>query len=157
MPSWWKRYEPILEQKPVSGADAVVDLLAKELVEALEAFPPAEHDVVWEDEALANRLRGRLGELPRVDAAMVELLARVVTWDLEHESEAIDHFFRNDHHREAAPSPAHVEAFHLLWRGILEHLYQRKDDAHGILKSRHLVEVVEKARVRYRARLASLQ
>lgn len=153
MALWWKRYEPILEQKPMSGAEAVADLVAKEIVELLEAFPPPEESVTWEDPVLAERLGGRLHELPRLDGAMVDLLAKLVTWDLEHEIDAIDHLLRNDLHRQAAPTPLHVEAMHLLWRILLEHLYQRKDDAKGILKRKDLVDIIERARVRFRARL----
>lgn len=155
MAFWWKRYEPLLEQKPMSGTEAVVDLVAKEIVELLEAFPPAEDSVEWEDEALAARLRGRLHELPRIDGAMIDLIARLVTWDVEHEVEAVDHFLRNDRHRQAAPTAAHVEVMHLLWRALLEHLYQRKDEAQGILKRKDLVDIMEKVRVRFRARLVA--
>jgi hypothetical protein len=152
MAFWWKRYEPILEQKPVSGPDAVVDLIARELVEVLEAFPPAEDAIEWEDQALAAKLKGNLHELPRLDGAFVDLLAKVITWDLEQEIEAIDHLMRNHLHRDAAPTERHVQALHLLWRALLEHLYQRKEEAGGILKRAHLVAIVEKARVRYRTR-----
>lgn len=157
MALWWKRYEPLLEAKTVSGASALTDLIAREVVELWEAFPPAEHEVAWEDPTLEARLAGRLGELPRLDPAFVDLVAQLVTWDLEHEMDAIDHLLRNDRHRAAAPTAAHVEAMHLLWRALVEHLYQRKDDADGILKRAHLVEIVEKARVRFRARRIAMQ
>ncbi len=151
---WWKKYEPLLEQKPISGAEAVKDLVARELVEMLEAFPPDEADVAWEDPALEKRLRGRLAGLPRLDAPFVELLARIVTLDLQHEIEAIDHTMRNDLHREAAPTPAHVDALHMLWRAVVEQLYQRKDEARGVLKGKDLVDIVEKMRARFAARAA---
>jgi hypothetical protein len=154
---WWKRYEPILEAKPVSGADAVADLVAKEIVELYEAFPPAEDSITWEDPLLEAKLKGRLHELPALDGPMVELLSKILTWELEHEVEAIDHMMRNDLHRAAATTPAHVEALHLLWRVVLEHLYQRKDEARGILKGRHLKDIVEKSRVRFQARRISRQ
>lgn len=152
MAFWWKRYEPLLEAKPVAGTTALVDLIAQELVELWEAFPPREQDVTWEDPRLEARLAGRLAELPRLDAAMVDLVAKLVTWDIEHALEAIDHLLRNGLHRDAAPTDAHVDAMHLVWRALLEHLYQRKEDARGALKGKDLIESVERARVRFRAR-----
>lgn len=149
---WWKRYEPILEAKPRAGEDVIKDLIGKELVDLYESFPPAEHEVAWEDAALERRFRGRLAELPRLDSAMVDALSRVVTWDLDHENEAIEHFFRNELHREAAPTPAHVEALHFVWRTVVEHLYTRKEECQGALKRKDLVDIVERARQRYAAR-----
>src|SRR4051812_44542593 len=144
---WWKKYEPILEAKPVEGVEAIRDLIAKEIVEVLEAFPPAESDVEWEDAALARRLRGRLADLPRVDADIAAVVFRIVAWDLAHEIDAIDHLMRND-------PPQHRDAVELLWRGIVEHLYARKEDCGGLLKGKDLALIVEKARARYVRTLA---
>ena len=149
MAFWWKPYERLLETKPVSGVEAVKDLVAKELVEMWAAFPPAESEVAWEDPALEKKLRGRLHELPRLDARMVELVARLVALDLAHEIEAVDHLFRNNAHREAAPTPVHVEALHLVWRATLELLEARKEDARGLLKRADLGDVLERARARW--------
>jgi hypothetical protein len=141
-----------METKPVSGADATVDLVAKELVEVLEAFPPREVDVDWSDERLAARYRGRLAELPRPDARFVEVLFRLVRLDLEHEAEQIDWMMRNGQHKDACPTPAHDEALLLLWPVVVEHLYQRKDDCQGILKRAHLLQVCDKVVDRFRRR-----
>lgn len=150
---WWKRYEPILEARPVPAIEALKDLIAKELVELWEAFPPPESEVDFEDEQLAARLKGRLHELPALDAKMVTTLALLLTWDLAHEVDAIDHHFRNDHHRDAAPTLQHVEALHLLWRGLLEHLYVRKEETQ-VLKTKDLVDIVNRARDRFVLRRA---
>src|SRR5688500_5577346 len=99
MSFWWKRYEPILEAKAIPAKEAVKDLMAKELVELWELFPPAESDVEFEDPRLAAKLKGRMHELPKLDAPFVTVLARVLAWDLKHEVDAIDHLFRNDLHR----------------------------------------------------------
>ena len=152
MALWWKKYEPILEAKPRAGEEVVKELIAKELVELYESFPPDERQVEWEDATLERRFRGRLAELPRLDAALVRALSRIVTWDLDHEIEAIEHFFRNELHREGAPSPAHVDALHFLWRTVMEHLHVRKDECRGALKRKDLVEIVEQARARFEAR-----
>lgn len=149
---WWKRYEPLLETKAVSGTEALIDLIAKEIVELWEAFPPKENDVAWEDPKLQARLAGRLMDLPKLDGPFVDLVATLVSWDLQHDVDAIEHLLRNNHHRQAAPTSNHVEAMHLLWRAVLEHVYQRKDDAQGILKTADLVTILERARVRFRAR-----
>lgn len=155
MATWWKKYEPILEARPRPGEEVIKDLIAKELVELFESFPPDERNVEWEDAALERRFKGRLGELPRLDIAMVNALARLVTWDLDHEIEAIEHWFRNDQHRTEAPTPAHVEALHFLWRTVAEHLYQRKEECRGVLKRQDLIDIVAQAQHRYRVRRAS--
>jgi hypothetical protein len=148
VPYWGKRYEPILEARPVPAAEALKQLLAKELVQMWEAFPPAEADVDFLDPTLRAKLAGRLHELPALDVPMVSLLARILVLDLLHTTDAIDHLFRNHHHREAAPTERHVEALHLLWRAILEHLYARKEEA-GFLKTTDLVDIVNGARDRF--------
>lgn len=156
MPFWWKRYEPILEARPVPAKEALKDLIAKEMVELFERFPPPEHEVEIEDAHLRAKLSGRMHELPPLDIPMVSLVCRLLRMDLEHEIDAIDHLMRNDHHRDAATTPLHVEAMHLLWRGLLEHLYSRKDEAQGNLKTKDLVDIVERARDRFAQRRASL-
>lgn len=153
---WWKPYEALMETKPVAGDVAIVDLVARELVEVLEAFPPAETDVDWTDERLAARYRGRLHTLPRLDSSFVRLLCRVVRLDLEHETEQIDWLLRNDHHKGACLTTAHEQALQLLWPVVVEHLYQRKDDCRGILKRAHLLQIVDKVAERF-GRRALLQ
>jgi hypothetical protein len=149
---WWKPYEALMETKPTAGDVAVVDLVAKELVEVLESFPPREADVDWSDERMAARYRGRLAELPRPDVRFVEVLLRLVRLDLEHETEQIDWLMRNGHHKDACPTPAHDEALLLLWPVVVEHLYQRKDECQGLLKRTHLVQVCDKVVERFRRR-----
>lgn len=154
---WWKRYEPILEQKPVAGDVAISDLIAKEVVELLEAFPPAEHDVEWTDEQFARRYRGRLHELPKCDPRFVAQLMAIVKLDLAHEAEQIDWLLRNEHHREACPSAAHVDALKLLWPVVVEHLYQRKDECNGILKRAHLEDICDRTAARFRLNALRVQ
>ena len=141
-----------MEQRPVAGDAAVADLIARELVEVLEAFPPREADVDWADERLAARYRGRLETLPRLDSRFVGVLLQIVRLDLEHEVEQIDWLIRNGHHKAACPTPAHEDALKLLWPLVIEHLYSRKDDCAGILKRHHLVEICVKAEERFRRR-----
>jgi hypothetical protein len=145
-----------METKPVAADVAVMDLVARELVEMLEAFPPSEDSVAWEDERLAARFRGRLALLPRLDARFVTQLLHIVRLDLEHEAEHIDWLLRNGGHKVAAPTDAHEDALRLLWPAVVEHLYQRKDDSRGLLKRAHLVQVCERAEERFHARSASL-
>jgi hypothetical protein len=154
---WWKRYEHILERKPVTTREALVDVLAKEQVELLESFPPDEAQIEWTDERLAAKLRGRVHELPRPDADFVALLAEIVRLDLLHETDRIDWLFRNEQHRAACPTQAHVDALHLLWRVCLELLYARKEELaqHG-LKTKDLLAIIEKVPPIFAARRAQL-
>ncbi len=153
---WWKPYEPLLEQKPVAGDVAIADLIAKELVELLEAFPPAEDAVDWTDENVARRFRGRLATLPRLDARFVAQLLALVRLDLEHQHDQIDWIFRNGHHRDACPTPLHDETLKLLWPVVVEHLYQRKEECRGILKRPQLIAICVQAEERFRKRALRL-
>jgi hypothetical protein len=155
MALWWKPYEPLLEAKAKPAIEVVKELLAKELVELFQSFPPAERDVQWEDASLERKFKGRLVEMPKLDIKMVDLICKVVEWDLSHENDAIDHFLRNDQHRDAAPTQDHVDAMHLLWRVVVEQLYARKDECQGLLKGKDLVDVVSEAAVRFRRAQAS--
>jgi hypothetical protein len=152
---WWKPWEALMERKPVTGDVAIVELLAKELVEFLEAFPPAEDGVDWTDPSFAARYRGRLETLPRLDSRFVGQLFEIIRLDLDHETERIDWLLRNDHHREACPTAAHVDALMLLWPVLVEHLYSRKEECQGILKRRHLHDICLDAEQRFRTRALS--
>lgn len=149
---WWKPYEALMETKPVSGDVAIVELLAKELVEFLEQFPPAEDAIDWTDPAFAARFRGRMESLPRLDSRFVGMLLEIVRLDLDHETERIDWLLRNRHHAVACPTFAHEEALKLLWPVVVEHLYSRKDECNGILKRRHLHDVCAQTEERFRRR-----
>jgi hypothetical protein len=149
---WWKPYEALMEQKPKSGDAAIAELLAKELVEFLEAFPPAEDTIDWADDAFAAKYRGRLHELPKVDVPFCATLFELVQLDLNHETERIDWIIRNDHHRASCPTQAHIDALMLLWPVLVEHLYTRKDECKGILKRAHLLEICADTERRFRAK-----
>ena len=146
---WWKPYEELMERKPVEARVAVRALLAKDLAETWAAFPPDESTIDWLDEHLARRLRGRVDVLPRVSPDVADLVARLVTLDLTHEQDAIDHLFRNDHHRVACATVDDVDALHLLWRSTTETLLQRREECPAITRG-DLVTVVNEAAGRFR-------
>ncbi len=154
---WWKRYERILDQKPVTTRVALIDMLAKEQCEMLEAFPPDEAQVEWVDEKLAAKFRGRMHEMPAPNADVVDLLCAILAADLQHQTDKIDWIFRNDKHRVACPTQDHVEVLHLLWRTCLEVLYTRKDELSAHLKTADLTAIVEKTAPMFRARRAAMQ
>jgi hypothetical protein len=146
---WWKPYEELMERKPVEARVAIRDLLAKDLAETWAAFPPDESTIDWLDEHLARRLRGRVHELPRLSPDVADLVARLVTLDLTHEQAAIDHLFRNDHHRVVCPRVDDVDALHLLWRHTTDTLLQRREDCAAITRA-DLVTIVNDAAARFR-------
>jgi len=149
---WWKPYEALMEQKPKAGDRVIVELIAKELVEQLEAFPPAEDSIDWSDETARRKYQGRLYTLPGLDARFVGQLLEIVRLDLDHDTDRLDWLIRNDHHRDACPTQAHVDALMLLWPVVVEHLYTRKDECNGILKRAHLIEICTDAEARFRQR-----
>lgn len=141
---WWKRYEPLLEAKPTPVREVLVDLIAKELCEMCEHFPPPEHLVAWEDAHLQRRLAGRLHDLPKMAPDMVDLVGRLIALDLNHDADAIDHIFRNAGYAEACPTALHLDAVRLCWRTGLEALYETKDQLPHLLKRADLVRIAER-------------
>jgi len=138
MKYWWKPYEALMETKPVPAIDVLVTMIAKEAAEMCFHYPPKAHEIEWIDMRLKKRLSDNLADAPKIDLGQVKLIEQLVLWDLEHEIEAIDHFFRNDLHREIADSAEKVDALHFLWRGILEMFSMRKEESKRTLNAKHL-------------------
>lgn len=154
---WWKRYEHILEKKPVSGKEAVLDLLAQELAEMCATFPPAEDAVEWVDMRLANRMQGQMASMPRMDQERVEVLCHVIALDLAHEQEELDHFMRNERYSHAFPTPMHRDVLLFLWHSAVELLLDTKDklaeNPNGnTLKRADLIEAVKRTPLQFRRR-----
>jgi hypothetical protein len=154
---WWKPYEPLLEAKSRPAGDVLLDYLARELTDVCEAFPPAPDEIEWQSSRAEARFASQLEHMPRVDANLAALLARIVIWDLQGEIEAIDHLFRNENHREACPTHLHEEALHFLWAFMMEHLLSRQEEAEGKLKRRDLVVVVERFAERFAQKYVRMQ
>jgi hypothetical protein len=153
---WWKRYEPLLETKPISVEQALVDLLAKELCEMCRTFPPQDDAVDWHDEHLRRRVGGRLKELPTPGPDLVDLVAQLIVWDLQHETEAIDHFFRNRRYGDVCPTQDHVDTLQILWRVGFDALLERKEETHHPLTRADLVTAAHRMAEVYRRRSSSI-
>lgn len=149
---WWKRYEALLESKPVPAKDALLDLLAAELVELCEGFPPREDEVSFEVEQQRARFADKLARMPKIDLAMAEALAHIVTLDLEREHDAVSAWFRNREFDSTCRHPYAEDALLFLWPFVVEHLHQRKDEAQHALTRRDLVEIVARFGAKYRKR-----
>jgi len=150
--AWWKRYEALLESKPVPAKDALMDLLAKELVELCEAFPPRSDEVEFELEQQRARFADKLERMPKIDLAMAEALVHVVTLDLAREHDAVSAWFRNRVFEDTCTHPYAEDALLFLWPFVVELLHQRKDEARNALTRRDLSEIVARFGQRYRAR-----
>jgi hypothetical protein len=149
---WWKRYEGLLERKPVPAKEVLKDFLAKELVEICEAFPPAKEDVAFEIESQRVRFADKLEHMPKVSLAMAELLAKIVTLELEREHDAVAHLFRNGEHKESCAAPYAEDALMFLWPLVVDVLLQRKEEAQNALSRRDLIDIVERFRSQFRSR-----
>jgi hypothetical protein len=147
---WWKPYEALMEKKPQSGKDVLVDMLAKELVEMWEVFPPAADTIDWSDERTEAKYKDIWAEMPKLTSTMVAMLVKIVGLDLQHDNDQLDWLMRNDQHRDAFESQRDVDALLLLWPAVVEHLYQRKDDCKGIVNRADLLDVLLRAEERFR-------
>jgi hypothetical protein len=154
---WWKRYEPILEAKPKPGEEVVLDLMAQELCDICEAFPPKASDIHWEDSRRQQRFGPKLPDMPAIDLPLVRLIASLLRFDLGHEPEAIDHLFRNELHRAACPTPLHEEAVFFLWPGLVEVLLAHKEELSGRIKTKDLLSVIDRFEKRFEKRRVAVQ
>lgn len=154
---WWKRYEPILEAKPKPGEEVVLDLMAQELCDICEAFPPKAADIAWEDPRRQKRFAPQLEQMPAIDLPFAKLLATLLRFDLGHEPEAIDHLFRNELHREACPTDLHQEAVFFLWPGLVEVLLAHKEELTGRLKTKDLLSVIDRFEAKFEKRWMAVQ
>jgi hypothetical protein len=154
---WWKRYEPILEAKAKPGEEVVLDLMAQELCDICEAFPPRPSDIAWEDDRRRRRFAPQLGDMPAVDLPFAKLLAALLRFDLGHEPEAIDHLFRNELHRAACPTPLHEEAMFFLWPALVEVLLAHKEELTGRLRTKDLLSVIDRFEAGFEKRRMKVQ
>jgi hypothetical protein len=153
---WWKRYEHILDQKPKAATQALVDVIAKELCELWEAFPPPLSQMDFQDERLSAKWGPKWPQVPRLSPAYVRMLCKVVRLDWGHHNDELEWFLRNDHHRDAAATEIEVELLWLWWPALMEFLHQRKDDCQGHLKRADMITVLDLAETLFQKRALHL-
>jgi hypothetical protein len=136
------RWDFVEELRLLSTAEAIAGELAKQLAGDLERWPP---EVEWSDE----RERARFAPLYALGAARPSRIAfaegfRLARWELEHEVEAIDDYWRNGRDAVAGGDLDRL-AVRLLWRYLTEAALTVAEATQGRVKRRHLLDCLEQA------------
>lgn len=143
MPFWWKPYESLMEQKPIGSQEALMRLIADELCEICESFPPPLASMEWLSPQFEKRFASELESMPTIDQPMAGLLRDILIHELRFEAEATAALFRNQKHIAACPTPLHESAIHFLWPIMLEVLHIRKEECSARIGRKDLIGVVE--------------
>ena len=152
MAQWWKPYEPLMEQKPISSKEALIGLVADELCEICESFPPAQEQIDWQSEQFQKRFADKLETMAKIDVPMATVLHEILTHELAFKPEATAALFRNQTHHGACPTERHKDAIQFLWPVLLETLYTRKEDCDGHLRRSDLTQIVDQFVTKYKKR-----
>jgi hypothetical protein len=132
------RWERILEQKPVSLQEHLLDEAAKLLLVELGKWPlPIEEIDEHTGAGIAELLAP---DAPRPSAAVVATALKLTRWDLDREHEAYDDFMRNRRYQEAGITEHEKPVLLFVSRWVLEQLLALSDatngriDRHGLLR-----------------------
>jgi hypothetical protein len=156
MAQWWKPYEPLMERKPISSKEALMGLIADELCEICESFPPAPEQIDWQSDQFKKRFVDKLIGMPKIDFPMASALHEILSYELEFKPEATAALFRNQTHAKACPTESHREAIHFLWPILLETLYTRKEDCQGHLRRADLAPIATLFLEKYKQKQARI-
>lgn len=147
---WWKPYEALMERKAVPARSVLIDMLANEMVDMAQRFPPDE--VQWDEAAptFPAALRGKMHALLAPTHAQVQLALELCALDLSHEYEAIEHALNGAVLREEIHTKLQREAVVLLWQCLVEMLLGWKEQSAGAIKRADLREAAARAIERHR-------
>ncbi len=141
-PSKW---DLVLERKPTPLVDHLVGELGTLFADELGRWPPAVEEL--EAATLATLLEAHP---TRPERRAYEAAFTLARWELEHEVEAIDDYFRNHRYLEAGLDAAQRPLVLFLSRLVLEHLLALGEASR--LKRPRLLEVLERTRSAFLAR-----
>jgi hypothetical protein len=146
MPSRW---ELLLDRKPISMLDHLLNEVAKLVAKDLETWPPpvTELDLLGTGRELAPLFEP---DRPRPEPAVYAESFRVARWELEREVEAIDDYFRNRRYLERGLGEGDRIAVLFLSRYLTEQLLGLAEHTEGRVKRRQLIGVLEDVERRVR-------
>jgi hypothetical protein len=136
------RWERILEQKPVSLQEHLLDEAAKLLLVELRQWPLPIQEVDQDTGAGIAELLAPDAPLP--SPAVLAVALKLSRWDLEREHEAYDDFMRNRRYQEAGITDRERPLLLLVSRWVLEQLSALSEATEGRIDRHALLRLVDR-------------
>ena len=123
------RWERILDQKPVSLQEHLLDEAAKLLLVELRQWPLPIQEI---DEHTGAGIAELLApDAPRPSPAVLAVALKLTRWDLDREHDAYDDFMRNRRYQESGITDRERPVLLLVSRWLLEQLSALSDATEG--------------------------
>jgi hypothetical protein len=136
------RWERVLEQKPVSLQEHLLDEAAKLLLVELRQWPlPVEEIDEHTGAGIAEFLAP---DSPRPSPAVLGAALKLARWDLEREHDAYDDFMRNARYQEAGITERERALLLFVSRWVLEQLLSLSDATHGRIDRHALLRLLDR-------------
>ena len=136
------RWERILDRKPVSLQEHLLDEAAKLLLAELRQWPLLVEEI---DEHTGAGIAELLApESPRPSPAVLAAALKLARWDLDREHEAYDDFMRNRRYQETGIGEGERPVLLFVSRWVLEQLLALSDATDGRVDRRALVRLVDR-------------
>jgi len=136
------RWERILEQKPVSLQEHLLDEAAKLLLVELRQWPLPIQEVDQDTGAGIAELLAP--DAPPPSPAVLAVALKLSRWDLEREHEAYDDFMRNRRYQEAGITDRERPLLLLVSRWVLEQLSALSEATEGRIDRHALLRLVDR-------------
>jgi hypothetical protein len=137
-----ERWERILDQKPVSLQEHLLDEAAKLLVAELRQWPLPVEEV--DEQTGAGIAELFAPDAPRPSPAVLAAALKLARWDLEREHEAYDDFMRNRRYQDAGITERERAVLLFVSRWLLEQLLALSDATDGRVDRPALLELVDR-------------
>lgn len=136
------RWERVLEKKPVSLQEHLLDEAAKLLLVELRQWPLAIEEV---DEHTGAGIAEFLApDAPRPSPAVLAAALKLARWDLDREHEAYDDFMRNRRYQETGITERDRPVLLFVSRWVLEQLMSLSDATDGRIDRHALLRLVDR-------------
>jgi hypothetical protein len=136
------RWERVLDQKPVSLRDHLLDEAAKVLLVELRQWPLAIEEV--DEQTGAGIAELFAPDAPRPSPAVLAAALKLARWDLDREHEAYDDFMRNRRYQEAGITERERPVLLFVSRWVLEQLMSLSDATDGRIDRQALLSLVDR-------------